>query len=115
MLHGVKTRKLGRKTEQRKALMKSLMSGLIRSEKIRTTEAKAKEMRPKIEKLVTKARAKKLADRRIIMRHLDKRGTEKLINEIAPRYAERKGGYTRIIKLNPRKKDGSPMAIIEFV
>lgn len=115
MKHQVKTRKFGRKIDQRKALIKSLMSGLIKNEKIKTTEAKAKELRPKIEKLVTKARIKNLANRRLLMRCLDKSGVEKIVSEIAPRYTDRKGGYTRIIKLSPRKKDGSPMAIIEFV
>jgi large subunit ribosomal protein L17 len=115
MLHQTKTRKLGRKKDQRKALIKSLMSGLIKNEKIRTTEAKAKELRPKIEKLITRAMKKDLASRRILVKHLDKSSVDKIVNVIAPKYTGRKGGYTRITKLSPRKKDGSPMAIIEFV
>lgn len=82
-----------------------------------TTEAKAKELRPKIEKLVTKAKNPTLANRRLIMGgfYNDETVATKLISDIAPRYTERAGGYTRIIKLAVRKSDASPMAIIEFV
>ncbi|MFC1625397.1 50S ribosomal protein L17 [Patescibacteria group bacterium] len=110
-----KGRKLGRETGQRKALIKSLMNSFVKYGKIETTEAKAKELRPRIEKLITKAKLNNLANRRILARYFTPAITKKMMDEIGPRYKERKGGYTRITKLSPRAKDRSPMAIIEFV
>jgi large subunit ribosomal protein L17 len=116
MRHHNANRKFGRETDGRRALLRSLAEGLILKGRITTTEAKAKELRPFVEKLVTKARQNTLASRRLVISRL---GTEarakKLVAEVAPRYVERAGGYTRIIKLPPRKSDGSKMAIIEFV
>jgi large subunit ribosomal protein L17 len=116
MRHGNQNRKFGRETGQRRALLRSLAESLIQKGRIETTEAKAKELRPYVEKLVTMARKGTLASRRGVISRL---GTEPraqaLLTTIAPRYAERAGGYTRIIKLPPRKSDGSKMAIIEFV
>jgi large subunit ribosomal protein L17 len=91
------------------------MNSLIMHGKIETTEAKAKEIRPKIEKLITKAKADNLANKRLLRARLRKETFQKLIKELRPRYKERKGGYTRIIKLSPRKGDRSRRAIIEFV
>jgi len=115
MKHHSKIRKLGRKRDQRKALYKTLMSSLVKYGKIETTEAKAKEIRPTTEKLVTKARTKTLANQRILFKHLSKEAARKMINEIGSRYENKKGGYTRIIKLGPRRGDAAARAIIEFV
>ncbi|MDP3996628.1 MAG: 50S ribosomal protein L17 [bacterium] len=116
MRHSNQNRKFGREEGQRKALLKSLIANLIRDEKITTTEAKAKEMRSFVEKLVTRAKVDSLASRRLLKGRL---GTDfsvsRLINEIAPKYKTRAGGYTRIVKLPTRKSDGARMAIIEFV
>ncbi len=108
-------RKLSRKRDQRKALLKVLAVSLISKEKIRTTEAKAKELAPFVEKKISKARIGDLSSRRFLMRFFPEETVKKLIGEIGPKYKERKGGYTRIIKLGPRKSDGARMAIIELV
>jgi len=108
-------RKLSRKRNQRKALLKSLARALFLNEKIKTTEAKAKEVRMFAEKLITRARKGDLASRRILAKYFSKNIVKKLVDEIGPRYKKRKGGYTRIIKLGPRKSDGAKMAIIELV
>lgn len=117
MKHHNANRKFGRPRNQRKALLQGLAVSLVRDEKIMTTEAKAKELRPMIEKLITKARNNTLANRRMIITRLGNQPTtaKKLIDEIAPKYAERAGGYTRITKLPARGGDASPRAIIEFV
>lgn len=108
-------RKLSRKRDQRKALLKSLVSTLFLKEKIQTTEAKAKEISGFAEKEISRAKNKNLSSIRFLSRNFSKEIVRKLINEIAPRYKERKGGYTRIIKLGPRKSDGAKMAIIELL
>lgn len=96
--------------------MRSLACSLIKYEKIVTTEAKAKELRPYIEKLVTKAMTDTLATKRLLISRLNSQiATKKLMSAIAPEFKERKGGYTRIIKLPIRKSDAAPMAQIEFV
>lgn len=112
-----KGRILSRKRDQRKALLRSLARNLVLKEKISTTEAKAKEVRPFVEKLITKAKKGDLSSFRLVLSALanEKETARKLIKEIAPRYKARPGGYTRIIKLGPRKSDGARMAIIEFV
>jgi len=110
-----KGRKLHRKRDQRRALLKGLMRSLILYEKIKTTEAKAKEVRPLIEKMITKAKKGDLSARRYLLRFFSKEIVKKLMEEIAPRYKERPGGYTRIFKLGPRKSDGAKMAIIELI
>ncbi len=113
--HSVK-RKFGREKDQRNALMRSLARNLINETKIRTTLAKAKELRPYVEKLVTKAKSGTLASRRTVISKLDgEKETKVLFDTIAKKYADRKGGYIRIIKLAPRKLDAAPMAVIEFV
>lgn len=116
MKHHSATRKLGRKTGPRQALLRGLTRDLIKHGRITTTLAKAKELRPFAEKLVTIARKNTLAANRILISRLG--GVEvvgKLCQEIAPKYVDRNGGYTRIVKLAPRQGDGSPEAIIEFV
>lgn len=116
MRHGNSTRKFGREKNQRHALMRSLARNLIRDSRIKTTVAKAKELRPYVEKLVTKAKTSTVASRRLVNTRLQ--GvieTKKLFDTLAPKYTDRKGGYTRIIRLGNRDLDGSPMALIEFV
>lgn len=118
MRHHVKTRKLGRVKKQREALIRSLMISLIRNGRITTTVAKAKELRPNIEKLVTKAKVDSVASKRFVRSQLGNNNIEelnKLFGDIAPKFKERNGGYTRVLKLSPRASDASPMAIIEFV
>lgn len=117
MRHHNVNRKFGLGKVQRRALMNSLALNLIVREKIKTTEPKAKELRPFMEKLVTSAKKGDMATRKIVIAKLSNRGREvkKLFDVIAPKYADKKGGYTRIVKLGARKADGAPMAIIEFV
>lgn len=117
MRHGNNVRKFGRNKNQRNALLKGLMLALIAHGKIETTEAKAKELRPEIEKLITKANVGTLASRRLVVSRLYnlKAEANKLIDTIAPKYKGRAGGYTRITKTGRRLGDGSKMAIIEFV
>ena len=117
MKHHLKRRKLGRTSSQRKALLESLAEALILHERIETTEAKAKELRPFIEKMITKAKNDTLSVRRLVISRLGGRtkAAKKLVEEIAPRYKDRPGGYTRVIKLSPRETDASPRALIELV
>lgn len=117
MRHHNGVRKFGRKTNVRNALIKGLAISLIKHGRITTTEAKAKELRPFVEKLVTTAKPNTVTAKRLIASRLinQKPETKKLFEDIMPRYTDRKGGYTRIIKLPPRLGDGSKMAIIEFV
>jgi len=116
MRHGNSVRKFGREKTQRHALMRSLARNLIRDEQIRTTLAKAKEIRPFVEKLITRAKINTVASRRIVSTRLQgPPELKKLFDTIAPKYIDRKGGYTRITRLPNRDKDASPMAIISFV
>ncbi len=117
MRHHVNVRKFGREKNARVALLKGLASSLITHGRILTTEAKAKELRPAVEKMVTKAKNPTLANRRLLLSgfYNNELVVSKLIDDVAPKYAERAGGYTRITKLVSRKSDGSPMAVIEFV
>ncbi|SDC50407.1 50S ribosomal protein L17 [Shouchella lonarensis] len=114
--------KLGRTSSQRKALFRDLVTDLIINERIETTEAKAKELRPIVEKMVTlgkrgdlHARRQAAAFVRKEMANEEQDAIQKLFADIAPRFSERQGGYTRILKVGPRRGDGAPMAIIEFV
>jgi len=110
-----KGRKLHREKDQRKALLISLAASLILKEKIKTTEAKAKEIAGFVEKQITGTKTGSLHSRRLLAGLFIPRVVKKLFDEIAPRYKERKGGYTRIIKLGPRKSNGARMAIIELI
>jgi len=110
-----KGRILSRPKSQRKALLKSLTNSLFLYGKIKTTEAKAKELRIVVEKSITKAKNNKLSSRRLLVQGLGPQIVKKVFDEIAPRYITRQGGYTRIIKLGPRKSDGARMVIIELV
>jgi large subunit ribosomal protein L17 len=95
--------------------LKGLATSLVLRERIETSEAKAKEMRPYVERLVTRAKLGTLASRRFLIAHIGEKQTSKLIDKIAPKYKDRKGGYTRITKTVRRLKDGSYRAYIEFV
>ena len=110
-----KGRKFSRKIGPRKALFKVLVNNFFLQEKIKTTEAKAKELRSVAEKMITKAKDINLANRRLLASSLTPKMTKKIIEEIAPKYKERQGGYTRIMKLGPRNSDGAKMVIIELV
>lgn len=115
MRHHNANRKFGRETNQRKGLMKALAVSLIQNEKIKTTEAKAKELRPFVEKLITKAKDGDIAHRRLVVARVGEMTAKKLFEKIAPKYKERNGGYTRIMKMPRRTGDGSKISIIEFV
>ena len=119
MRHQKKGRKLNRTASHRKALFSNLAASLVIHKRIRTTEAKGKELRTFVERLVTYAKRGDVHGRRLIMKKiLGKRGKEVaniLIHDIAPVYVDRKGGYTRLIKLNNRKNDNAPVSLIEFV
>jgi len=108
--------KLGRSSAHRRAMFRNLMAELFRRERIRTTETKAKAIRPEAERLITLARRGDLHARRLIMREIhDRSVVEKLIHVIGPDMEDRPGGYTRIVKLGPRKGDAAPMVYIEIV
>ena len=116
MRHRVGGRKLQRTSAHRTALFRNMSAALIKHEQITTTVAKAKELRPYVEKLITLAKKGGLSNRRLAnTRLLDDAMLVKLFDTLAPRYADRNGGYTRIIKAGIRMSDASPMAIIEFV
>ena len=119
-------RKLGRTSDQRKAMLRDLATSLIVSERIETTEARAKEVRSVVEKLITLGKKGDLASRRNAAKTLrnvevlnedetTQTALQKLFGEIAERYAERQGGYTRILKVGPRRGDGAESVIIELV
>lgn len=110
-----KGRKLSLKVGPRKLLLRVLVNNFLLHEKIKTTEAKAKELRSIAEKMITRAKDANLANRRILSRDLTPENTKKIIDKIAPMYVERHGGYTRIVKLGPRNSDGAHMVIIELV
>lgn len=121
MKHRATGRKLGRIKKQRVALLKTLLGSLIVKEKITTTEAKAKEIKPKIDRIITKAKkmradeTKKVAVIREISKYIPAMAVKKLSGEFLDRFESRQSGYTRIVKLVPRKSDGAKMAVIEFV
>jgi len=116
MRHRVGGRKLQRTSAHRIALFRNMSAALIKHEQITTTVAKAKELRPYVEKLITLAKKGGLSNRRLAhARLLDDAQLIKLFDVLAARYADRNGGYTRIIKAGIRQSDASPMAVIEFV
>ncbi len=116
MRHRMRGRKLGRSPAHRKALFRNQLASLVREERIKTTLHKAKELRPIAEKVVTQGKRDTLHARRLVNRWLPERQlVKKVFDDIAPRFQERPGGYTRIIKLGPRRGDGAEMAVIEFV
>lgn len=117
MRHQRQRYQLSRTASQRKALLRGLAKEVIDHERIQTTEAKAKAVKPEIEKLITLAKRGDLHARRQALSALgqDKFVVYKLFEEIAPRYADRSGGYTRILKLGPRRSDSSEMVLLELV
>ena len=117
MRHHDRNKKFGRETNERNALMRSLARSLILHGKIMTTEAKAKAIRPIVEKLVTHAKNPTVAAQRLISARLggDEEVTAQLIKEVAPKYKERPGGYLRIVKMGKKGSDARDTAMIEFV
>ncbi len=116
MRHLVNTKRLRRDSAQRKALLRSLVTSFLEKERIQTTLAKAKATRPMVEKLITLSKKDTLHARRRALRVVYKRDVvKKMFEDLGPRFSERPGGYTRIVKLGPRKGDGAEMAILELV
>jgi large subunit ribosomal protein L17 len=117
MPHRIGGRKLSRQTGPRKALYKNLIVAVLRYEQVRTTEAKAKEVRGQVEHVITLAKEGSLASRRRIVAQLPDEPLviDKLFNEIAPKYDDRNSGYTRIVKLGPRAGDAAPIVQLELV
>jgi large subunit ribosomal protein L17 len=116
MRHRVGQRKLGRDTGHRLALIRNQMTDLLRHERLQTTGPKAAELSREVEKLIGRARANDLHARRLVVAELyDEAVVKKLFAEIVPRYQDRAGGYTRIIKLQPRRGDSAPMAQVELI
>ena len=117
MRHQRKRHKLSRSASHRKALLRNLCKEVIDHERIQTTEAKAKAVKPEVEKLITLAKRGDLHARRQALSALgqDKFVVYKLFEEVAPRYSQRPGGYTRILKLGPRRSDATEMVLLELV
>ncbi len=116
MRHRVKSGKLGRPTAHRWALLRSLVTSFLEKERVKTTLAKAREARPLAEKMITLGKRGSLHARRQALAFIRKEAVvTKLFAELGPRFAERPGGYSRIVKLGPRSGDGAPMAILELV
>ena len=116
MRHLKKGHKLGRTASHRKAMLANMAASLIKYERIQTTDAKAKALRPFVEKLITFGKRGDLHARRLVISRLrDKEATRKLFEDIAPRFDERHGGYTRILKVGRREGDAAPISLIEFV
>jgi len=116
MRHAVRNRKLGRTSSHRRALFRNQLASLIEHGRIKTTLAKAKELRRVAEKLITRARQDTVHARRIVRRDVPSRDlVKKLFDDVAPRFSDRPGGYTRILKLGPRNGDAAEMAILELV
>lgn len=116
MRHNVRGRKLGRTSAHRTALFRNQLASLVEHERIVTTVAKAKEMRAIAERVISRGREDSVAARRWVRRWLpDRDHVGKVFDEIAPRYTERNGGYTRVVRLGPRKGDGAEMAVLELV
>lgn len=115
MRHAVFGRKLGRDTNSRRALLNNLAGALIINGSVTTTLAKAKFVKPYVEKMVTSAKKDKLASKRVLASYLQKAAFDKLISEIAPGFDKRPGGYARIVKLSARRGDSAAMARLEFL
>ena len=116
MRHMKKGRKLGTDASHTKAMLKGLAVAVLVNERIKTTEARAKEVRPLVEKTITWGKKGDVHSRRLALSALgDQAAVKKVFDDIAPRYEEREGGYTRILHLGPRKGDAAPMVILELV
>lgn len=108
-------RKFGRHADFRKSFLWNLVNDLILKERIKTTEARAKEIRPIVEKAVTRAKIDNLSNRRLLLKRLGLKSVNKLFKDLSPRFIGRDGGYSRILKSEIRKNDGAKMAIIELL
>ena len=115
MNHLRKNRKFGRPADFRKSFLWNLVNALVIKERIRTTEARAKEIRPMTEKAITRAKIDTLANRRLLLKKLNVKSVHKLFKDLSPRLRARNGGYTRILKIEHRKNDGARMALIEII
>ncbi len=116
MRHLVKKKKVGRNTAQRRALLRNLVTSFLEKERMRTTLAKAKAAKPLAEKMITLAKKDTLHAKRQALSYIYKKPVvKKLFEELGPRFSERPGGYTRIVKIGPRAGDGAEMAILELV
>jgi len=114
--HRLSGRKLSRPTSHRMSMLRTTVTDLLRHETLRTTEAKAREVKRLAEKIITRGKKGNLHERRLAAAFLtDERVVRKLFDELGPRYEERQGGYTRMVKLGPRKGDAAPLAIIELL
>ena len=112
----LKNRKLGRTSDQRKAMLRAMVTYLLENGQIKTTLTRAKEVAPVAEKMITLAKTNNLASYRAALGYITKEDVaQKLFKEIAPKYADRNGGYTRIVKIGPRRGDAAEMAIIQLV
>jgi large subunit ribosomal protein L17 len=116
MRHQVQRRKFSRPTDQRLALFRGLVTDLLKHEQIKTTEAKAKAVRGQAEKMITLGKSGTLAARRRVLGYVyDKDVAKKLFDDLGPRYAQRPGGYTRLVKLGPRLGDNAPIVLLELI
>lgn len=115
MKHLKKHRKFGRPSDFRKTFLWNLVNSLILKERIKTTESRAKEIKPIVEKAITKAKTDNLANRRLLLKKLNPKSVNKLFKNISPNFLNRNGGYVRILKLGNRKNDAAKMAIIEII
>ena len=112
----LKNRKLGRTSDQRKAMLRAMVTYLLENGQIKTTVTRAKEVAPVAEKMITLAKTNSLASYRAALAYITKEDVaNKLFKEIGPKYADRNGGYTRIVKIGPRRGDAAEMAIIQLV
>ncbi|MGN0637780.1 MAG: 50S ribosomal protein L17 [Huintestinicola sp.] len=110
------TRKLGRTSDHRKAMLRAMVTFLLENGRIETTVTRAKEVRAMTEKMITTAKTNDLHNKRQVLAYVTKEDVvKKLFDEIAPKYADRNGGYTRIVKVGPRRGDAAEMAVIELV
>jgi large subunit ribosomal protein L17 len=115
MRHQKKRHQLGRPADQRKAVLRALTTALLKNDRIQTTEAKAKALRPVVEELITLAKRGDLHARRQVAGYVyEKDVVKRLFDEVAPRFTTANGGYSRIVKTTPRLGDGAPMAIISL-
>ena len=116
MRHAKKGRKLGTDASHTRAMLRSLAAALLANERIKTTEARAKEVRPLVDRIISWGKRGDVHARRLALAELgDQALVKKVFDDIAPRFAERDGGYTRILKLGPRKKNAAPMIIIKLI
>ena len=116
MRHGKKVAKLGRRTPHRKAMVANLVTSLLDNEVIRTTDVRAKELRRTAEHMISFGKRQDLGSRRQVLREIaNKRVVAKVFGELADRYRSRNGGYTRIVKIGPRRGDGAEMSLVELV